>query len=273
MDGQSVVRACRPPHAAQWHEKQRTKTLLCAERVRSRTTQHPLLVRDLNKTSRCRENDKTCLSRSVLWFSAVRRPTVLSIVSQGRRNAVLSPTHTHIHARSLTCAHGWHSATPSTRSLHGGRDLLVSVAELSCVTHRHHVGVVGVGIALAAALLVDVLVGLLLAVLVVLVLVASSRQNRIPAKRALGVWPTRECGRASMLLFWSTPSRFQRSSMAISSTTMTMRTTMPALFSFARVRTQAEDLKSRPSPLSVSRLALVVALHAPFFTLPKQKIP
>jgi hypothetical protein len=139
MDGQSVVivRACRPPHAAQWHEKQRTKALLCAERVRSRTHQHPLLVRDLNKTSRCAavlENDKTCLSRSVLWFSAVHRPTVLSIVSQARRNAVLSPPHTHIHVRSLNCAHGWHSATPSTRSLHGGRDLLVSVAELSCVT-------------------------------------------------------------------------------------------------------------------------------------------
>lgn len=184
MDGQSVVRACRPPHAAQWHEKQRTKTLLCAERVRSRTTQRPLLVRDLNKTSRCaavHENDKTCLSRSVLWFSAVRRPTVLSIVSQGRRNAILSPPHTHIHTRSLNCAHGWHSATPSTRSLHGGRDLLVSVAELSRLTHRHHVGVVGVGIALAAALLVDVLVGLLEAI-DALALRRSSR-DRAAARR------------------------------------------------------------------------------------------
>jgi hypothetical protein len=242
MDGQSVVRACRPPHAAQWHEKQRTKTLLCAERVRSRTTQHPLLVRDLNKTSRCaavHENDKTCLSVRALVLSRPSPYGALNCVSGKKKRSSIATAHPH--SCAITDLHGWHSATPSTRSLHGGRDLLISVAELSCVTHRHHVGVVGVGIVLAAALLVDVLVCFLLAVLVVLVLVASSRQSRVPAKRALGVWPTRECGRASMLLSWSTPSHFQRSSMAISSTTMTMRT-MHALFSFAHVRTQAEDL-------------------------------
>jgi len=180
MDGQSIVRACRPPHAAQWHEKQRTKTLLCAERVRSRTTQHPLLVRDLNKTSRCRENDK----RASLGPCFGSQPSVVLRCSR----LCLRVEETQFHRNCTpTCAHGWHSATPSTRSLHGGRDLLVSVAEVSRLTHRHHVGVVGVGIALAAALLVDVLVRLLLAVLVVLVLVASSRQSRIPAKRALGV--------------------------------------------------------------------------------------